>query len=239
MATDRAARPATGASADQPRQQPPASGRDPLVALSADQVIRLTGLTERQLRYWDKTGFFTPGYEGNRPRTPYGRIYLYRDVVGLRAIAILRNEHHVPFQRLRKLGQWLKEHYDDPWSSLRFFVSGRDVLFEDPETGLRLGLGGQVPLPIEMAAVESDTRARALRLRERQPEEIGQISQRRAVQSNAPVLAGTRVPTASVWDFHQAGHDTDTILAAYPSLTPLDVERAIEFERQRRHKHAG
>lgn len=238
MATDRADRPAAPMLTDQSDRGEADSRRDPVVAFTAEQVAQLTGLTERQLRYWDETGFFNPGFEVGRRRTPYGRIYLYRDVVGLRAIAILRNEHHIPLQELRKVGRWLKEHYDDPWSGLRFFVSGHHVSFEDSETGLRVrpGDGRQAVMPFEMATVERDTRDRALRLRERRPEEIGKITRHRHVESNAWVLAGTRVPTDAVWEFHQAGHDTDRILAAYPSLTPLDVERAIEFERRRREQ---
>lgn len=214
---------------------------DPLVALTSDQVLRLTGLSEHQLRYWDKTGFFSPSYEGAQRRRVYGRIYLYRDVVGLRAIAILRNRHHVPLQELRKVGAWLKEHYRDPWSSLRFSVSGRHVYFADPSSGVRLKPGDarQAVLPIEMTAVEDELRPRALRLRERAPEQIGQITRHRAVQSNAWVLAGTRVPTAAVWSFHRAGYDLERILEAYPTLRPLDVQRAIEFEEQRLRLRAG
>lgn len=33
-----------------------------MLAFTADQVSRLTGLSERRLRYWDKTGFFNPEY---------------------------------------------------------------------------------------------------------------------------------------------------------------------------------
>ncbi|MGI8912781.1 MAG: DUF433 domain-containing protein [Chloroflexota bacterium] len=230
----------TASPAGQGRPTAEDTAREPLVAFTADQVIRLTGLTERQLRYWDRTGFFTAGYAGNRLRTPYGRIYLYRDVVGLRAIAVLRNEHHVPLQELQRVGAYLLKHHDVPWSSLRVFVGGHHVYFEDPRTGLRLNPDDarQVALPIEMQTVESDTRARALRLRERVPEEIGQITRHRNVESNAWVLAGTRVPTAAVWEFHEAGYGADTILAAYPSLTPPDVQRAIGFERQR-HKRVS
>jgi hypothetical protein len=31
-----------------------------LLAFTADHVARLTGLSNRQLRYWDDTGFFAP-----------------------------------------------------------------------------------------------------------------------------------------------------------------------------------
>ncbi len=33
---------------------------DPLIAFTAGQVLRLTRLSNHQLRYWDQTGFFWP-----------------------------------------------------------------------------------------------------------------------------------------------------------------------------------
>lgn len=94
-------------------------------------------------------------------------------------------------------------------------------------------------LSIELATVEREMRAGALQSRERLPEELGRIIRRRNVESNAWVLSGTRVPTGAVWNFHRAGHTTAAILAAYPTLTPLDVRRAIEFEQGRRHQQAS
>lgn len=213
----------------------------PLALFTAEQVRCLTGLSAHQLRYWDNTGFFSSSYQEGERRKPYGRVYLYRDVVGLRTVAILRNEHHIPLQKLREVGRWLKEHEADPWPSLRVFVAGRHVYFEDRQTHVRFapGVPGQVLLPIELGEIENETWAAALRLRERAPEQIGKITRHRDVLSNAWVLDGTRVPTAAVWNFHRAGHDMETILAAYPRLTPIDVQKAIEFEQRRHPQQAG
>ncbi|HEY8743990.1 MAG TPA: DUF433 domain-containing protein [Chloroflexota bacterium] len=125
---------------------------------------------------------------------------------------------------------------------MRLIIVGWNVYFDNPETHVRLGLGlsGQVVLPFELRAVEQEMRITALRMRERQPDDIGKIIRRREVVSNAWVLAGTRVPTEAVWNFHSAGADLSTILAAYPSLTATDVEKAIEFELGRRqHRQAS
>jgi uncharacterized protein (DUF433 family) len=53
---------------------------------------------------------------------------------------------------------------------------------------------------------------------------------------NAPVLAGTRVPTAAVWNLHRAGYAVGAILREYPRLKPADVEVAIAFEGKSREK---
>ncbi len=122
---------------------------DELLAFSIERVSRLTGLSVRQLRYWDEKGIFSPQFapqfaDEDRDQ-PYSRVYSFRDVVGLRTLAQLRKR--VPLQELRKLGNWLKQHYDTPWSSLRFYVSGRKIVIDDPETGVRFALRppGQTP----------------------------------------------------------------------------------------------
>src|SRR5438105_15922023 len=103
-----------------------------IVAFTAEHVCRLTGLSRRQLRYWDTTGFFSPTDVPSTGGRIFARIYSFRDVVGLRAIAILRNSHHVPLQELRRVGAWLKQHHDSPWSGLRLGLSNRKVAFVHP-----------------------------------------------------------------------------------------------------------
>lgn len=38
---------------------------------SADHVVRLTGLSMRQLSYWDNPGFFRPQYAASIGRRPF------------------------------------------------------------------------------------------------------------------------------------------------------------------------
>ena len=82
-------------------------------------------------------------------------------------------------------------------------------------------------------------REAAKQLRKRRKEDIGKIKRHRYVAHNADVLAGTRIPTAAVWDFHVAGYSADAIIEQYPTLTAADVEAAIEHETRRRAKKAG
>jgi uncharacterized protein (DUF433 family) len=213
---------------------------DPLVAFSARQVRELTGLSEYQLRSWDQAEFLSLPHPNSPRRKLPGRIYRFRDVVILRAIAMLRNDCHVKLSEVRKAARWLKEHVNTSSSLLRLIVKDRHIILDDSDAAVESQPdGGQPGLSIELATVEREMRARALQSRERMPEEIGKITRRRSVESNAWVLAGTRVPTEAVWNFHQAGHTTAAILAAYPTLTPVDIQRAIEFEQGRRHKQAS
>jgi uncharacterized protein (DUF433 family) len=206
-----------------------------VVAFSAEQVSSLTGLSLRQLRYWDSTDFFRPSVL-DEPDKPYGRIYSFRDVVSLRVVALLRNKYQVSLQELRKVGCWLNEQSDDVWATSKFYVAGRHVYFYDPHTqSLHEGRRPQqAAIPVELREVVADTERRASAMRERSADEIGQISQHRHVSQNAPVLAGTRIRTSAIWSFHRAGYSTDDILDEYPRLTATDVEAALTFEARQR-----
>jgi uncharacterized protein (DUF433 family) len=209
-----------------------------ILALSPDQVCRLTGLTPRQLRYWDDTEFFSPEFREEARRSPLARVYSFRDVVGLRALAVLRKVHRVPLQRLRKVGAVLRTLYDEPWSTLTFYVVGRDVYYQDEHDAAikRADETGQTIMPFALDRVERDVRAALAELRRRKPAQIGRIDRHRHVAENRPVLAGTRVPTVAVWEFFVAGHPVEAILRQYPQLTERDVRAAVDFEEERRKR---
>jgi uncharacterized protein (DUF433 family) len=206
-----------------------------LLAFTTEHVCRLTGLSVRQVRYWDNTGFFSPTLVDG-VRRAFSKIYSFRDVVGLRTIAILRNKHRVPLQELRRVGEWLHAHYQTPWSSLRFALSGEKVAFLEPGTGVAMEArdGKQTVFTIALEPIANEMQKEAERLRERQAAQIGQIVRNRYVVHNAWTLAGTRVTTEAVWNFHQAGYKPDEIIKEYPRLTKKDIQEAIRFEAKRK-----
>lgn len=206
-----------------------------LVAFTAYHVCRVTGLTSRQLTYWDRTGFFSPTILDDYGRRAFGRIYSFRDLVGLRVIAVLRKRHHVPLQELRRVGQWLSDRHEAPWSSLRFGIRGQSVVFFDPETGVFVeprGAGQEV-LMIDVEPIAHEMSAAADRLRDRERKQLGKVVRNRYVVHNAWVVDGTRIPTSAIWSFHKAGYSDSAIIEEYPRLTQADVHAAIAFERKR------
>ncbi len=207
-----------------------------LLAFTSDHVVSLTGLSKHQLRYWDQTEFFTPTLIDDHRRRAFGRIYSFRDVVGLRTISVLRNEHRIPLQELRRIGEWLRTQYQTPWASLRFYLKGRTVVFADPGSDTFLEAVGtkQSVLQMSLEPIANDMRNAADRLRERQADQLGQIQRNRYVVHNAWVVAGTRIPTEAIWNFHSAGFGTSAIIREYPRLTEEDVRVAIEFEGSRK-----
>jgi uncharacterized protein (DUF433 family) len=201
----------------------------------------LTGLSVRQLGYLDRTGFFTPSFATDNRRRPFSRIYSFRDIVGLRTIAKLRSAFGISLQELRKVRPWLEQHHATPWASLRIYVGGKRIFFDDPVTGERMAgrPAGQTAFPVEMAPIVDEVNDEMQKLRLRQPETIGNLARNRHVAHNAWVVAGTRIPTRTIWEFHTAGYDTDAIIGEYPDLSAEDIQEAIRHEEALRHRAAG
>ncbi|HEU0073435.1 MAG TPA: DUF433 domain-containing protein [Dehalococcoidia bacterium] len=135
----------------------------------------------------------------------------------------------------------MAERHDSPWASLTLYVAGMRVFFDDPESGVVLAgrPGSQSAMRFELKRVASDTQAAVDQLRSRNLDQIGKIGQKRNVAHNAPVVAGTRIPTAAIWDLYQGGFSNDAIVREYPSLTVSDVRVALSFERTQHPKKAG
>jgi len=195
-------------------------------AFSADQVVRLTGLTMRQLAYWDELGFFEPQYAADDRRSPYSRIYSFKDVVGLRTLSILKNTYKCSLPHLREVAEKLAAYSKTPWADLTLYVWKRKVQFDEPETGQTRGVvdGQYALLPIR--SVIEDVRKDAERLRERTSSQIGQIEKHRYVSHQAAVISGTRIRVATILHFIEAGYSTTDILKEYPGLTVADIEAA-------------
>lgn len=204
----------------------------PLMAFTGPQVQRLTGLSDRMLRYWDETGVFSATFVDERPRRAYRRIYTFGDVVSLRTLALLRRQYGIQLDQLRRAGHYLIQYNDAPWASLRFGVQGKTLVFRDPESEELVAANpfGAGVIPIEITEIAQQTERDANTLRQRSASDIGQVKRHRHVAGNQWVVAGTRIPTSAIWSFHEDGYDTAAIIESYPDLTPADVERAIAHE---------
>ena|SRR5271166_1626662 len=205
---------------------------DVVRAFSAVHVCRLTGLSQRQLSYWDGTRFFSPYYASEKRRSPFSRVYSFDDLVGLRVIAILRKDHSIPLQTLRRTAEELSKYHARPWSGLVLYVAGNKVYFKEPQgDAIRKAGNPQMVFPIALDRVAEDLSAKANELRKRRRDQIGRVERHRNIVHNAWVIAGTRIPTKTVWRYHQAGYDAKRIIRDYPLLTAADVNKAISHER--------
>ena len=196
-----------------------------LLSFTEANVRRLTELTIRQLRYWDTTGFFSPASNEEGVR-----LYSFRDLVGLRVIAVLRRK--LPLQQLRRVGAYLSKVHATPWSSIAFYIAGNEVFFDDPKTGKRLSTkptGQRIEL-VQMKRISAEMKRAAAGLRERTAAQRGEVARSRRVAHNAYVIAGTRIPTSLVWRLKEAGMTDTDILREYPTLDIKDLQAALAFE---------
>lgn len=203
-----------------------------LRAFSADHVVRLTGLTKWQLAYWDKTGFFQPQFANEDRRGAYSRVYSFRDVVGLRTLAVLRNRYGISLQHLREVGAKLSHLKEDLWTKQTLYVHNKEVCFDEPETGKTRGVVSGQFVSIPLVRIVDDVSDAIAKLRERKQDSTGKVERHRHVARNAWVVAGTRIPIRSIVEFKEAGYSTNKILKEFPTLTRADVAAAIKYEKR-------
>jgi predicted RNase H-like HicB family nuclease len=91
--------------------------------------VRLTGLTQRQIDYWDRTHFIKPSV---KEATGYGsgRLYSFVDLVQLKVAKALKDKG-VSLQKIRRSITFIKKNFPDvekPLSEMRFLTDG-DTIF--------------------------------------------------------------------------------------------------------------
>jgi uncharacterized protein (DUF433 family) len=209
--------------------------RDSNVVISAfteDQVERLTGISQRQLRYWDRTKFFVPSMAYEDRRSAYSRLYSFRDIVSLKIVSALRNEANVSLPHLREVKEKLAHLGDDLWAKTTLYVLNRRVIFASPTiNGVNEEIvSGQAILSIPLKIVSGNMEDAVKSLHKRDDNSIGKVERRKSVAQNQMVIAGTRIPVRSIKAFAEAGYTIDQIIAEYPTLTPDDIRAAIAFE---------
>jgi DNA-binding transcriptional MerR regulator len=205
--------------------------RNIVAAFSEEQVERLTGLTKAQLRYWDSTGFFTPKFVDEDRRRVYSRLYSFKDIVALRTISVLRNQHNVPLQHLRKVAEKLNHLADDPWTKQTLYVHNRKVVFHEPDTGRpREVVSDQYVIGLLLKTIISEMKKDVEKMYRRDPNKVGRVERSRHVNRNHWVVGGTRIPTATIRRFREAGYTMAQIIAEYPDLKMRDIKAALLHE---------
>lgn len=210
----------------------------PILAFTGPQIVRLTGLSQRQLRYWEESGVFRATYIDDKPYRPYRRIYSFRDLVSLRALALFRNSYRVSLSELRAVGAYLTTYVNAPWAEMQFKISpNRHVIFRHPASGqwtISEPLGQLVLPTIYLDEIRKSAEVDSSQLRERDRADIGRITRHRHIAHNKWIVAGTRVTTSAIWSFHEDGFSIAEIQAQYPHITEADIRAAIQHEQELR-----
>jgi len=205
---------------------------DVVAAFSEEQTSRLTGVSMGQLRYWDRTDFYRPAYAEKNRRLTFSRIYSFRDIVALRVLNTLRNDLGVSLPHLREVSHRLSFLRDERWTGVKLWVLDKRVVWQEPKSEIpQEVLSGQYVLkPIALEEVVDSTKASIAQMpRARREGSIGRVERKRNVSRNAPVIAGTRIPVATIKRFHDAGYSAEAIIEEYPDLTTQDVRAALVY----------
>lgn len=207
---------------------------DPILALDSERASGLTGIPRSTLTHWENRGVFKASYVDPNPRAPNRRIYSFRDIVSLRALAVIRRDAKVSFRDVLEASAYLSKFYESPWSDLKFGLASGKLVFWNPERKAWSGASGQQVLELNVEGIPEEIRRSIPDALARDPSHYGVITTNRYVQHNRPIIAGTRIPTESVWSLHRSGYTEDQILDEYPHLTVEDVRAALDFEREQR-----
>lgn len=209
----------------------------PLIAFTADTVAQLTGLSVRQLHRWDRAGFFVPSFADPDRRRPHSRVYSFADVVGLRTIARLRQQG-VSFSDLKKVRTFFASNTNEDWANRRFYVVGNWVFFTHNEAVLAAKpLGQRVDRNVlDLGPILGEVTEAVQRLPQRSPDQIGEITSDRLIMGGAPVISGTRIPTATIAWFARNGYGVEDIMREFPRLEPDDIEAALDWQPAQREE---
>lgn len=209
-----------------------------LSAYTAERARRLTGLSARQIQYWDEQDFISPSLTKRKGRGRR-RLYSFRDLVSLKVAADLRE--HVSLQLIRRVTDHLRRlNYRDPLAELSFVVVGDKLLFRESSRWQESRQLGQVVASylVRVGAIAADLE-RQIAADAAGARRAGVIEQRRGVLGGKPVLAGTRIPVQAVKNLLRDGASTEEILELYPDLEVKDIRAARAADLSPRRRRAG
>lgn len=207
----------------------------PLIAFTSDTVARLTGLSVRQLHYWDRQGFFRPSLADPNRRRPHSRVYSFNDVVGLRTIAQLLDQG-ATWPNLKNVRAFFASSTNADWANRSFSVVDGKVYFSHRDAIVASRPLGQSvsPVIVELAPIVRQVQQAVAALPVRGADQIGKVTRDRLIMNGQDILAGTRIPTATIDWHHRHGASVDEMLEDFPRLTRADIDAAIRHEEQKR-----
>jgi uncharacterized protein (DUF433 family) len=180
----------------------------------------LTGLSARQVQYWDETSFIPPSVGTHKGRG-WPRLYSFRDLVQLRVAAQLRDS--LSLQSLRRLKAALD--VDAPFAEVRFLVTAsKEVIYVGPSGQPEAAkTPGQIVMTIDvpLREIRGDLTRKIELMRRRHG--VGRVTKGRGVVAGQPRVAGTRITTAAVARLLAAGWTHARILEEYPDLREADI----------------
>ena len=225
---------------DVPTRPSVTSGRDIVRAFTADRARALTGLSKRQIQYWDEQDFIRPSLTSRLGRGRR-RLYSFLDLVALKTAAEIRSS--VSLQLIRKVDAYLRGlDYEHPMAQIAFEVIGEELYFEEKGTVRRARRPEQtvIRVTVPFARLVSDLEKNIAKLDKRP---LGKLERRRRTLGGKLLIAGTRIPVGVIQRMREGGASEAVILQQFPDLTHRDVKAALaappEDSRRRRPAKAS
>jgi uncharacterized protein (DUF433 family) len=173
--------------------------------------------------YWDRTGVAIPSISRQVSPGKIVRLYGVRELMALLVAAELRRAG-VPLDHIRKVVAHLNARgYESPLTELVFATVGKQIYFRnDDGTWESQQQPHQIVIHqvLELEPIRARIREAALR----DTADVGKVERRRGALGSKPVVAGTRIPVATVLRYLEDGCSVDEILTSYPALHREDVE---------------
>lgn len=191
-----------------------------VMMLTRQRIARLSSVSERRLDYWEKTGLLHKTVDEGLTANRRTRLYDFQDAMTAMVLATLRER--VSLQHVRQIVQHLRL-LEYGVTEVEFAIIGQEVYFQTPD-GSWGGIKDPGQIVLHQVLDLRPLRAAVLNAGQRSEAEHGRIVTRRGVHGSKPVIAGTRVSVRAVRAYLDAGRSEADILAAYPTLTPADVE---------------
>ena len=137
------------------------------MTFNTKSISKITGLSKRQIDYWDTTHFIKPTV---REASGYGsvRLYSFTDLIQLKVAKTLKDAG-VTLQKIRKSLNFLRKHMSDiekPLAALRFLTDGEGifVLTADKKIILDTLKGGQLVFAIALGEIVQELNGEIKRL---------------------------------------------------------------------------
>lgn len=195
--------------------------RDVLMVTRA-RAAELANIREGRLAYWERTELVVPTADKEVSNSRRHRLYGYTDLLSLLIIAELRES--VTLQHIRSVIDYL---HRNEWlvSEVRFAVIGKRIYFQLPDGEWSDG-GAPRQIVLWQVLNLQPLRARILETTRRREGTEGRSERRRGTRGSRPVIAGTRVPLATVVSFLEEDAADSEILEAFPELSRRDIDFA-------------
>jgi len=236
-------------------------------AFSQDLVRRITGLSRRQLEYWDELGLISPSVAAHDV-SGLPRLYSFKDLLMLKVASEMRQQRVRPGEMKSAIEELKRRGIADPLLTLRIVAEPEEgegktltgaplqttgpirrhtrrlrhgrAYWIDPRSGAAMSWRSVSQQAEVFDATLKDLRSGLLTtIRELMSRPEGEVETVRGVQGSKPVIAGTRVPTRKVTDLLADGWSPDEVVTALPHLTLRDVEAAAQYEQEQKRRRSA